>query len=88
MGKIVLLTGGSSGIGLQTALALHRAGCTVYEMSRKPAQNEGIIHLHGDVTKEDTVLAAVEAVLAREGRISDIRIKMTLPQKKSATHIE
>ena len=69
MGTVVLLTGGSSGIGVQTALALHRAGCTVYEMSRKPAQNEGIVHLPGDVTREDTVLAAVEAVLAREGRI-------------------
>ena len=69
MNKIVLLTGGSSGIGLQTALALDRAGCTVYEISRKPAEHSGIIHLSGDVTKEETIRTAVNTVLEREGRI-------------------
>lgn len=69
MSKVVLLTGGSSGIGLQTALALRRAGCTVYEMSRRISANEGIIHLSGDVTKEESVREAVNAVLEREGRI-------------------
>ena len=69
MSKVVLLTGGSSGIGLQTALALSRAGCTVYEISRKPAEHTGIFHLGGDVTKEETIRAAVAEVLRREGRI-------------------
>lgn len=69
MGKVVLITGGSSGIGLETALALSRAGCTVYEMSRKPAQNPGITHIPGDVTSEDDVQAAVDQVLTAEKRI-------------------
>ncbi len=67
--KVVFLTGGSSGIGLETARALHRAGCTVYEMSRKPAEHEGITHLSGDVTKPETIEAAVNAVLEREDHI-------------------
>ena len=69
MSKIVFLTGGSSGIGLQTALALKNAGCTVYEMSRKDADHPGIFHLSGDVTKPETIRAAVDAVLEKEGRI-------------------
>jgi len=69
MSKVVLLTGGSSGIGLQTALALRDAGCTVYEMSRRPSEQEGIFHLSGDVTREDTIRQAVEAVIEKEGRI-------------------
>ena len=69
MRKIVFLTGGSSGIGLQTALALKHAGCTVYEMSRKDADHPGIFHLSGDVTKPETIRAAVDAVLEKEGRI-------------------
>ncbi len=69
MRKIVFLTGGSSGIGLQTALALKNAGCTVYEMSRKDVDHPGIFHLSGDVTKPETIRAAVDAVLEKEGRI-------------------
>ena len=69
MRKIVFLTGGSSGIGLQTALALKNAGCTVYEMSRKDADHPGIFHLSGDVTKPETIRAAVDAVMEKEGRI-------------------
>lgn len=69
MGKIVLVTGGSSGIGLCTAQALQRAGCTVYEMSRKNAENPGIIHISGDVTDEKSVATVASQILAAEGRI-------------------
>lgn len=69
MSKVVLLTGGSSGIGLCTALAFGKADCTVYEISRKPAENPGIRHIFGDVTKPDTIEAAVAQVLEAEGRI-------------------
>ncbi|MBQ9994068.1 MAG: SDR family oxidoreductase [Clostridia bacterium] len=67
--KIALVTGGSSGIGKQTALALRARGCTVYEMSRKPSDIEGLTHLTGDVTDEASVRAAVGEIIAREGRI-------------------
>ncbi len=69
MSKVVLITGGSSGIGLETARALVQAGCKVYEMSRKPAENPGIIHVSGDVTSQESVEAAVSHVIATEGRI-------------------
>lgn len=69
MSKIVLITGGSSGIGLETALALHVAGCKVYEMSRKPFSHPQIFHISGDVTSDESVEAAVAQVMSQEGRI-------------------
>lgn len=68
-GKIALVTGGSSGIGRCTALALREAGCTVYELSRHDAALPGVTHLTADVTDEGAVNAAVESLLAREGRL-------------------
>ena len=38
-------------------------------MSRKDADHPGIFHLSGDVTKPETIRAAVDAVLEKEGRI-------------------
>lgn len=69
MGKVVLLTGGSSGIGLCTAFALRDRGCKVYEISRRPAAFFGICHLTGDVTDPESVEAAVRQVIETEGRI-------------------
>ncbi len=69
LNQVVLLTGGSSGIGLATAKALAEAGCRVYEISRKPAEHPGITHLTGDVTDEGSIRKAVEQVLAEQGRI-------------------
>ena len=44
MGKIVIVTGGTSGIGLHTAAYLQSQGCTVYTVSRAcpPAGNSRI----------------------------------------------
>ena len=69
MNKIAIVTGGSGGIGRCTAAALRRAGCTVYELSRREKPAEGIVHLTADVTDEAQVRAAVDEVLRREGRI-------------------
>ena len=70
MGKIVLITGGSSGIGKNAALALLREGCTVYEMSRKAeGVVEGAHHIRGDVTDEKQAEAAVREVVEKEGRL-------------------
>ena len=35
MSKIAVITGGTSGIGRETALYLAKNGCTVYELSRR-----------------------------------------------------
>ncbi|MDR0812685.1 MAG: SDR family NAD(P)-dependent oxidoreductase [Oscillospiraceae bacterium] len=69
MQKIVLITGGSSGIGLAAARQLAAMGHSVYELSRSGQSSENITHITGDVTDEQSVQAAVGAVVAREGRL-------------------
>lgn len=69
MQKVAIVTGGSSGIGRETALALHRAGCRVYEFSRHSAAPEGVIHISCDVADEKQFEESVRLVESREGRI-------------------
>ena len=69
MNKVVLITGGSSGIGKATAEAMRDLGCTVYEGSRRDSSNEGIRHLTLDITAESSCEKAVGEILSREGRI-------------------
>ena len=70
MSKVVIITGGTSGIGLATAKTLAREGCRVYEFSRRDkGEAQGVNHIRADVTKEDEVKAAVAQVMEREGRI-------------------
>ena len=67
MDKVVILTGGTSGIGAATAALLRQKGCRVYEFSRRDAADPD--HFSVDVTDEAAVKAAVDAVVAREGRV-------------------
>ena len=67
MEKIVILTGGTSGIGRATVAQLRQKGCRVYEFSRREAADPN--HFCVDVTDEAQVKAAVEAVVAKEGRV-------------------
>ena len=68
--RIAIVTGGSGGIGRCTAMALARAGCRVYEFSRREkAPTPGVEHLTADMTDEASVQAAVAEVERREGRI-------------------
>jgi len=69
MEKIVILTGGSSGIGLETAKALLERGCKVYNFSRRAFEYPGLEHMCVDVADEAQVRAAVAEVIAREGRV-------------------
>ena len=69
MGKVVIITGGTSGIGLETARILTKRGCKVYELSRRESGTDAAIHIRADVTDENQVRNAVESVLLREGRI-------------------
>jgi len=71
-GKNIFLTGGSSGIGLATALLLAENGYTVYAASRKPVVGSGILPGGGeirpvklDVIDPDSIDAAVETLLAQ-----------------------
>ena len=67
--KIAIVTGGSSGIGLEAAKALKNKGVKVYEFSRREAQTPGIIHMSVDVTDEQAVNDAVSKIIEQEGRI-------------------
>ena len=69
MNQVAIVTGGSGGIGRCTAQELRKAGCTVYEFSRRENLARGVVHLTADITDEEQVRAAVAEVLRREGRI-------------------
>lgn len=71
-GKVVLVTGGSSGIGKAAAEALRDCGCRVYEGSRRESVMEGITHLPLDVTDEGSVSSAVSRIIADEGRLDAV----------------
>ena len=67
MEKVVIITGGTSGIGQATARQLRERGCRVYEFSRRAVEDP--FHTSVDVTDDGAVKAAVDAVVAREGRV-------------------
>ncbi|MDR2357041.1 MAG: SDR family NAD(P)-dependent oxidoreductase [Oscillospiraceae bacterium] len=68
-GKTALITGGGSGIGRAAAARLRRAGCRVYEMSRRDVESGDAVHIRGDVTAPDDVGRAVKRVIEIEGRL-------------------
>ncbi len=67
--KVAIVTGGNSGIGKYTALALKKKGCIVYEFSRREILTDGINHITADITDEKQVINAVSTVITKEGRI-------------------
>ena len=72
--RVALVTGGSSGIGEQTALQLKQEGFEVYAVARRVDRMEGLakqgIHVFGmDVTDDDSMVGGVERIVAEQGRI-------------------
>ena len=72
MAKVVLITGGSSGIGKATALYLTQKGYIVYGTSRNPSRITeklpfNLVAL--DVTDKDTINSAVDSIIEKEGRL-------------------
>jgi NAD(P)-dependent dehydrogenase (short-subunit alcohol dehydrogenase family) len=79
-GKIVLVTGGTSGIGKATALAFARAGAKVVLTGRREKEGKEVVgeieraggvaaFFRADFSKEDEVQAAVNFVVATFGRL-------------------
>lgn len=79
-GKVILITGASSGIGAATALALGRAGSRVVLAARRLAASEELaqrivvaggeaLAVRADVTVEADIVAAVAVAVERFGRL-------------------
>ena len=71
MSKIILVTGGSSGIGQAIAARLAGDGHVVYATSRKktPSSHLPFTLLQMDVTDHASVQSAVDSVVAEQGRL-------------------
>ena len=72
--KVILITGASSGIGYDAALALAAQGHKVYAAARRvekmePLKASGIVPIKMDVTDEQSMASGVKEVLDAEGRI-------------------
>jgi NAD(P)-dependent dehydrogenase (short-subunit alcohol dehydrogenase family) len=61
--KTLLITGGSSGIGLATVQLFVEKGWQVFELSRSGKSSEGVHHISCDVTDESSVQLAIEEVM-------------------------
>ncbi|VXB17779.1 Short-chain dehydrogenase [Arthrobacter sp. 9V] len=72
--RIAFVTGASTGIGFDTAIALSAAGFTVYAGARRidkmePLKEHGITVLPLDVTSEESMTSAVALIEAAHGRV-------------------
>ncbi|MBD2309972.1 SDR family oxidoreductase [Chroococcidiopsis sp. FACHB-1243] len=78
--KVALVTGGTSGIGRATAIAMGAAGAKVVFSGRRDAEGEQTakmiretgaecLYVHSDVTNEAEVQALVEKTIATYGRL-------------------
>jgi len=74
MKKVVLITGASAGIGMETAKFLKQNGYIVYGAARridrlKALEQSGIKTLMIDVTKDESMIKGVQQIIDAEGRI-------------------
>jgi uncharacterized protein len=78
--KVVIVTGASSGIGLETALAFAREGARIILAARNEAKLCEVVNAHpewrdrflpvpADVTKDDDVRRLVETTVSNFGRV-------------------
>ncbi len=71
-GKVAIVTGAASGIGLATTRLLHAGGATVIAVSKGnnvlELERPGIVPLQADVSREESALEAVRVARERFGR--------------------
>lgn len=72
--KVILITGGSSGIGYDTAKALAEQGHIVYAAARRtelmePLREFGVHILNIDVTSDESTEKCVQTILSEQGHI-------------------
>src|SRR5215216_4729024 len=74
-GKVVIVTGAASGIGLASARRLLADGATVVGADRRPSPGElgvGWSYVPTDVTDEGAVASLVAAAVATGGRLDGV----------------
>jgi len=80
MEKVALVTGSSSGIGYETALALARKGYHTFATMRDTGKSKNILEaakkenlkldvIELDVDKEDSIKSAISKIMAQKGRV-------------------
>ncbi|MBO4498682.1 MAG: SDR family oxidoreductase [Bacteroidaceae bacterium] len=69
MGKVVVITGASSGFGKATAELLASQGHTVYGLSRRKTEHGQITFMQCDVRDFETVKRVIDSIAAKEGHI-------------------
>lgn len=69
VGKVAIVTGGASGIGLASAQLLAGRGATVVALDLEGSTSDPVRFLRTDVSNSSSVAAAVEDVAARHRRI-------------------
>ena len=72
--KVALITGASSGIGLECTMNLLEKGFTVYAFARrtdllKKAELKGAHVLYMDITDSNSVKNCIDTVISEQGRI-------------------
>lgn len=71
MSKVVLITGGSSGIGKSIGMFLHAKGFVVYGTSRNPEKAEKSVFelIALDVRDKSSIVSAVNYVIEKSGKL-------------------
>ena len=67
--KVAIITGATTGIGQATLSLLRGNGCTVYNFDKQFPSVADPFYIPCDTSQKDQVNAAVDQVMAREGRI-------------------
>lgn len=67
--KVIVITGASSGIGLQTANFLASKGYKIYGISRRDFESDKFVYYKGDVTNKKDMIAILEDIYNKEQRI-------------------
>jgi NAD(P)-dependent dehydrogenase (short-subunit alcohol dehydrogenase family) len=72
--RVALVTGGSSGIGEQTAVRLQEAGFTTYAVARRVGRmvalaDSGVTTFAMDVTDDASMTAGIERITGEHGRV-------------------
>lgn len=82
-GKVGVITGGSSGIGLATAEKFIAQGAVAVSADLNPAANSAVDFVKTDVTNADSLQAMVETVVKKYGKIDILVANAGVAEEKA-----